>query len=290
MKKQEVRIQNILKKLFIILAGTFIYSAGIGLFLDANALAPGGVAGISVIISHTLGGATGSWYFLLNIPIVLLGLWKFGGGFIAYSFLAILFNSVFTNLFHAFPSLTDNLLLAAIAGSVLIGSGIGLVLKTGASTGGLDIIIKILRKKYRFIKTSTLFLTMDMLVAAASGIAFGDFNKAMYSFIVVILTGRVLDFVLYGSDEANLIYIISDKPDLLLKRILGELEIGATILKGRGAYSKHEKEIILCVLKKRNTPKLEEIVKQEDEKAFMIMASANEIYGEGYKNILVEKV
>lgn len=280
----------ILKKLVVILIGTFIYSAGIGLFLDPNELAPGGIVGIAVITSHSIGGETGTWYFLLNIPIILLGWWKFGRKFIVYSFYAIALNSIFTNLFGMLPSVTDNLLLAAIAGSILVGTGIGLVLRIGATTGGMDIIIKIIRRKYRFIKTSTLFLTIDLIIVIASGIVFRDFNTAMYAFVTVILNGRVLDFILYGNDEARLIYIVSDKQDIILKRILEEMDIGATVLKGRGAYSKHEKEIIMCVVKKRRMPRLEEIVKQEDQRAFMIVSSASEIYGEGYKNILMEKV
>ena len=290
MEIEKKKIRNLTKKLFIILIGTFIYSAGIGLFLDPNELAPGGVVGIAVIASHVLGGPTGSWYFFINIPIILLGWWKFGKNFIAYGFYAIALNSIFTNLFGTFPAVTDNLLLAAVAGSFMIGVGIGLVLKIGATTGGMDIVIKLLRRKYRFIKTSTFFLGIDMLIVIISGFAFKDFDTAMYAFITVIMNGRVLDYVLYGNDEAKLIYIVSNKPDMLLKRILKELDIGATILRGRGAYSKNEKEIIMCVLKKQIAPRLEEIIKQEDEKAFMIVSSANEIYGEGYKDILLDKI
>lgn len=290
MQIEKRKIHYLAKKLIIILIGTFIYSAGISLFLDPNELAPGGVVGIAVIASHVLGGSTGSWYFFINIPIILLGWWKFGKNFIIYSFYAIALNSIFTNLFGTFPAVTDNLLLAAVAGSIMIGVGIGLVLRIGATTGGMDIVIKLLRRKYRFIKTSSFFLGIDMLIVAISGFAFKDFDTAMYAFITVIMNGRVLDYVLYGNDEAKLIYIVSNKPDTMLKRILEELDIGATVLKGRGAYSENEKEIIMCVLKKQIAPRLEEIIKQEDEKAFMIVSSANEIYGEGYKDILLDKI
>lgn len=291
MEKNHINtIKNTFRKSIMILIGTFLYSAGIGLFLDPNELAPGGVVGLSVIASHSLGGETGTWYFLLNIPIILLGWWKFGGRFIVLSFYAIAFNSIFTNIFSLFPAVTDNLLLAAIAGSILVGTGIGLVLKIGATTGGMDIIIKILKKKYPSIKTSTFFITIDMIIVAISGLVFRDFNIAMYAFITVTLNGKVMDFVLYGSDEAKLVYIVSDNPQQLLKRILKEIEIGATILSGKGAYSNQEKEIIMCVVKKRSAPELQEIVKQEDKKAFMIVTNASEIYGEGYKNIMKEKL
>lgn len=290
MKTTSKKAVRLFKKLVIILVGTFIYAAGIGLFLDPNELAPGGVVGLSVILSHSVGVETGTWYFLLNIPIVILGWWKFGARFISYSFFAVAFNSIFTNIFGHFSAITDNLFLASIAGSILVGTGIGLVLRTGATTGGMDIVIKVLRKKYPAIKTSTFFITIDIIIVAIAGFVFKDFNLAMYAFITVVLQGRVMDFILYGSDEARLIYIVSDKAEEMLPRILEELEIGATVLTGKGGYSNKEREIIMCVIKKRGTPKLEEIVKEVDGKAFMIITSANEIYGEGYKNILVDQL
>ena len=128
------------------------------------------------------------------------------------------------------------------------------------------------------------------MIVAAAGILFRDFNIAMYAFIAVVVAGRVMDYVLYGKDEATLVFIVSDKADTLLERILQEMSVGATILSGRGAYSHNDKNIIMCVVKKRSTPDLEDIVKEEDSHAFMIVTSANEIYGEGYKNILKERL
>ncbi len=253
------------RKMLFILIGCFLYAAGIGLFLDPNKLAPGGVVGISVILSHSLGGETGTWYFLLNIPIILLGWWKFGGRFIINSFYAIALNSIFTNIFSIFPAVTNNTFLAAVAGSLLVGSGLGLV-----------------------IKTSTYFVTIDLIIVAISGFIFRDFNLAMYAFITVVLDGKVMEYILYGADEANLIYIVAEQPEKMLQRILSEMDIGATILSGRGAYSNREKQIIMCVVKKRITPVIQEIVRQEDMNAFLIIASANEIYGEGYKNIAID--
>lgn len=276
------------RKILFILVGCFFYAAGIGLFLDPNMLAPGGVVGISVILSHSLGGDTGTWYFLLNIPIIILGWWKFGGRFIINSFYAIALNSIFTNIFSIFPAVTNNKLLAAVAGSLLVGSGFGLVLKTGATTGGMDIVIKILRRKYPSIKTSTFFVTIDLIIVAISGFVFRDFNLAMYAFITVALNGKVMEYILYGEDEANLIYIVAEQPEMMLQRILSEMDIGATILSGKGAYSNREKQIIMCVVKKRTTPILQEIIREEDPNAFLIISSANEIYGEGYKNIALD--
>lgn len=281
-------LRSSFRKILFILVGCFFYAAGIGLFLDPNMLAPGGVVGISVILSHSLAGDTGTWYFLLNIPIIILGWWKFGGRFIINSFYAIALNSIFTNIFSIFPAVTNNKLLAAVAGSLLVGSGLGLVLKTGATTGGMDIVIKILRRRYPSIKTSTFFVTIDLIIVAISGFVFRDFNLAMYAFITVALNGKVMEYILYGEDEANLIYIVAEQPEMMLQRILSEMDIGATILSGKGAYSNREKQIIMCVVKKRTTPVLQEIIREEDPTAFLIISSANEIYGEGYKNIALD--
>lgn len=282
--------QKTAQKILLIIIGTLVYAAGIGLFLDPNSLAPGGVVGISVILHHKVGLETGTWYFLLNIPLIILGFCKFGGKFISYTFLAIFCNSVFTNMFASFNSVTDNLFLAAVAGSILVGAGLGTVLRAGATTGGMDIVVKILRKRYPEVKTGTLFVIVDTMVVIASGIVFGKFDLAMYSFIALALDGRVMDYVLYGSDEARLVYIVSDRPEELLTHILRDIEVGATIIEGKGAYSSRHKDIIMCVVKKRRAPKLQELVKTTDPAAFMVITSANEIYGEGYKNIRVESM
>jgi uncharacterized membrane-anchored protein YitT (DUF2179 family) len=199
-------------------------------------------------------------------------------------------NSIFTNIFSSCKAITNELLPAAVAGSLLVGTGLGIVLRAGATTGGMDIIVKLLRQKHPEIKTGTLFIIVDTIVVIASGIIFKNFNLAMYAFIVVVVDGRVMDYILYGFNEARLYYIVSDKADELMKHILSDIEVGATVLEGRGAYSSTHKEIIMCAVRKRRAPLLTELVKEVDPKAFMVIASANEIYGEGYMNIRGESV
>lgn len=290
-KKINILIKkSVIMTIFNIILGSICYSAGIGLFLNPNRIAPGGVMGIAMILNYVVGVETGTWFFLLNIPIVLFGWYKFGSKFIVLSFFSISINSFLTNVFQSLPVITENTLLAAVAGSVLVGTGIGWIFKSGATTGGMDIFIKALRQKYPAIKTSTFFLTIDMIVVILSGVVFSDFDIVIYALITVMLSGKVLEFVLYGKDEANLIYIVSDEPDKMVERLLAELKVGVTTLVGQGAYRKKEKRIIMCVMKKRETPKLEEIVKEEDPEAFLIISSAKEIYGQGYKNIMYEKI
>lgn len=273
-----------------IVAGSFLYACGIGLFLDPNNLAAGGVLGISVILSRISGLETGTLYFVLNIPIMLLGLWKFGIRFIATTFFGIVCCSAFTNLTGMLEPVTDEPFLAALAGGILVGVGVGLVFKSHGNTGGMDIVVKVLKMKRKYLKTGFIFRMTDVCVVTLSGIVFRNFNVVMYALIAVTVSGWVMDYVLYGSDEAKLIYIISDEPDSIAQRLLSDAEVGVTYLTGKGAYSSREKRVIMCVTKKQQAPLVEEIVKQEDKNAFMIITSANEIYGEGYKNIMSEKI
>lgn len=272
------------KYVFFILAALF-YAMGISLFLDPNQLAPGGIVGISVILHQFTNISTGTLYFILNVPILILGFMKFGYKVMLDTLFMVVLNSVFTNYFTGFGPITKEYLLAAIAGSVLVGMGIGIVFRQGATTGGIDIIVKLLRSKFPHMSTGKIFMMLDILVVTISGIVFGNFNLAMYAFIAVVFSSKVVDYVLYGDDEAKLIYIISNSQKVISERLLNEANVGVTFIQGSGGYSKTSYEVIMCVVRERLSPKVEEIVKEEDEKAFMIVCRASEIFGEGYKKI-----
>lgn len=267
-----------------------IYAAGVSLFLDPNSLAPGGVTGISIILNRLTAVETGTWILILNIPILAVGTWKFGFRFILSTVYCTLVTSVSTNVLSGLEPLTGDLFLAALVGSSLIAVGMGLVFKSGATTGGMDIVVKLLRRKMPHMKTGSLFLTLDAIVVATSALVFRDTDRALYAGLAVFMTSVVLDLVLYGKDGAKMIYIISDHHENITRRILEELDIGVTYMSGSGAYTGREKNVILCVIHKNLAPKAEEIVKEEDPQAFMIITSATEIYGEGYKNIFSEKI
>lgn len=269
-----------------ILAGAVFYAVGISLFLDPNDLAPGGVIGISVILNRMVGMSTGTWYFILNIPIVLLGIWKFGAKFMTSTFVVIVLNSALTNVLAEFPAITTEPLLACLSGGILIGAGIGMIFRAGTTTGGTDIIVKVIKLRYKHLRTGFLFMVIDLAIVAVSGIIFKNVNIALYAFIAVFVSGRTMDRVLYGSDEARLVYIISKEHARISQRAMEELDIGMTLLAGEGAYSRNKRDVILCVVRKQIAPGLEDIVKEEDPAAFLIITSASEIYGEGYKNIL----
>lgn len=266
-----------------------LYAVAITMFLAPNSLAPGGVTGISIILNRITGVDTGTLIWLINIPIMVLGVRKFGLKFILSTIYCITLTSVLTNLLDSVGAVTKDPFLAAIAGSTLMAFSMGMIFKTGATTGGTDIIVKVLRLRIPHLKTGTLFLMIDAVIVTISAVIFRDVEKGIYAAITVYLTSTMLDTVLYGKDEAKLIYIISDRSQSITQRLLEELDIGVTHLQASGGYSKKEKSVIFCAVKKTIAPKTEEIVKQEDPQAFMIVSSATEIYGKGYKSYFVEK-
>lgn len=283
-------IQNFIKKYIMILAGTLPYSAGIAFFLNPNDLAPGGVTGIAILVDRFTGISTGTLILLINIPVIILGIWKFGWKFTMSTIYALGLISLFTNWMDRMGALTEDRLLAAIVGAALVGCGMGIILKCEATTGGIDIIIKLLRKKYPHKKTGSLFLLFDSVVIAAAGLVFGNIESAIYAAIAVVVTSYTLDAVLYGRDGARLIYIISDSTDAITHRLLHEAGVGVTWLYGAGAFRSREKRIVMCVADKKKSLKVEEIVKETDGEAFLIITNASEIYGEGYKSIFSEKL
>ena len=267
-----------------------VYGMAVGLFLDPNMLAPGGVSGIAIILNRVVGVKTGTLMLLINIPIFIFGVWKLGIRMMISTMYSTFLASNFINYFSRQPAVTQEPLLAALVGGSLAAVGLGVTFKAGSTTGGTDIIVKYLREKMPYLKTGTLMLSLDVLVVTTSAIVFGDLERALYAGISVGVTSFVLDLVLYGRDGAKLIYIISDQSENISKRLLQELDVGVTYLEGAGAYSGKEKQVIFCVLKKTLSPRAETIVKEEDPQAFLIITNATEIFGEGYKSYFGEKL
>ena len=288
--KKKISMKKMIKDYVLITIACAVYSVAISMFLDPNSLAPGGVTGIAIILNRLIPVETGTLILLINIPILLLGAWKFGLRFSLSTIYSTVLISLFTNLLTNVKVVTSDPLLAALVGGSLSAIGIGWVFKAGATTGGTDIIIKLLRIKMPHLRTGGLFLAMDAVIVALSAFVVKDIDVALDAGLTVFVISLVLDLVLYGRDEAKLMFIISDKSEEITRRLLEELDIGVTHMRGSGAFSGKDKQVILCAAKKSIAPKTEVIVKEEDPQAFMIITSATEIYGEGYKSYFSEKL
>jgi uncharacterized membrane-anchored protein YitT (DUF2179 family) len=301
MEKKEI-IKSYVKKYAITTLGCILFSLGVSLFLDAGGLSSGGVTGIAIIIRHILVHfgieyiETGLISAIINIPLLIIGTLYFGKKFLCSTVYSTILSSLLMILwkyiFKDYLPITDNLLINAVFGGAIFAVGAGLIFRMGGSTGGTDIPVKILRSKFRHIKTGFISMTSDMIIVASSYIVFkllGDGNsldKFFYTIVSVVVFTLVFDWVLYGGNSAKLVYIITslDKVDIIRARILNDVDTGATIVNAEGAYSRQPKNIIMCVVKPFLYPRLRDVVYEEDKEAFLIVTSAKEIYGKGYQN------
>lgn len=265
---------------------SILYAVGFQLFIVPNFLAPGGFSGVSVLLNHIIPAIpTGTFLLLLNIPILIIGFWKFGVKFTITTCYCTVLTSVLMTLLEYFgkPIVSDDIFLGCVCGGALVGFSLGKIFRHGATTGGMDIIVKLIRLKVPHLKTNQVFLIADSFVVAAMILLMGDVIRGLYSAICIVISTTIMDRALYGKDEATFVHIISDKPQEVADQLLYELEMGVTFINGMGAYSKKEKKVIMCVAKKRDFHKVEAVVKRTDPKSFMIVSSAQEVFGEGYK-------
>ena len=265
---------------------SILYAVGFQLFIVPNFLAPGGFSGVSVLLNHVIPQIpTGTFLLLMNIPILIVGFWKFGVKFTVSTCYCVVLTSVLMTLLEYFakPIVSDDVFLGCVCGGAIVGFSLGKIFRHGATTGGMDIVVKLIRLKVPHLKTNQVFLIADSFVVAAMILLMGDVVRGLYSAICIVISTTIMDRALYGKDEATFVHIISDKPQEVADRLLYELELGVTFIDGMGAYTKKEKKIIMCVVKKRDFYKLEVVLKKTDPKSFMIVSSAQEVFGEGYK-------
>lgn len=279
------KVLNPVLKYLGILCGSLIYAAAIALFLDPNQLAPGGVSGIAIILNHLTRVPTGTLILIMNVPLLALGLWKLGWKLVASTLAAVVASSLFTDLLAPYGPLTADPLLAASAGGAMLALGMGILFKLGATSGGTDILVRVIKLKYKHLKTGTLFLATDCCVIVASALVFRNIDLALYAAIATMVCSFCLDLVLYGRDEAKLVYLITNRETAIADRLLEELEIGVTYLQGQGAYTRDNKKVILTACAKRLLPRVQDIAMEEDPYAFLIVTSASEVFGEGFKDI-----
>ena len=263
-----------------------LYAVGFQLFIVPNFLAPGGFSGVSVLLNHVIPAIpTGTFILMLNIPILIIGFWKFGAKFTISTCYCVVLTSVLMTFLEYFakPIVSDDIFLGCVCGGAIVGFSLGKIFRHGATTGGMDIVVKLIRLKVPHLKTNQVFLIADSFVVAAMILLMQDVVRGLYSAICIVISTTIMERALYGKDEATFVHIISDKPQEVADQLLYELQMGVTFIDGMGAYTKKDKKIIMCVAKKRDFYKVEAVVKKTDPKSFMIVSSAQEVYGEGYK-------
>ena len=292
MKIERKKLKRMLYNLFTLTLGSIIFAAGVACFLDPNSIAPGGISGVAIIITKFVDILpTGTLIALINVPILIVGTTKFGFKFLASTMYAVLVSSIAVDVLSVLVGpLTNDLLLAAVGGAVLVGTGVGLVFRTGATTGGTDVIVKLLRLKWRHLPTGIIFGVVDGCVCLVSGIVFKNLEVMIYAGIALMLQGMIVNKVLYGGDGARMIYIISSHTQEIAQRMLTEVDVGATFFHGNGAYSGKNFDILMIVMRAKLLPQARDVVRQIDDNAFMIVTNATSVFGEGFKRHDAEEI
>ena len=280
--KREI-IWRELKFVGTILLGCTVFSLGFDLFLDPNNINVGGITGIAMILRELLGfGSIGAYFAAINIPLFLLGYKELGRRFFIGSMLGMLFSTVLLDLLTIIPVPKIDLMLAALYGGGLTGLGLGLVFMAGASTGGSDIMAKLLRKRFRRLKLSRLMLILDIITVTLTGVVFHDITRTLYSALPLYVSALVMDSVIYGLDYSSMALIISDKYSEIVTEIARKLERGTTLLDAHGGYHGDSRQVVMCAIRRRQITELKDQVSRIDPNAFMILQDAHQVLGEGF--------
>lgn len=267
-----------------ILLGCALFSAGFSLFLEPRGMNAGGISGLAMLITRIIGfGSVGMMQILLNLPLFLMGGKRIGIRFFVGSLIGMLASSVMIDVIALYaPKITAEPLIAAIYGGILSGAGIGLVFVEGASTGGSDILIRLVQQKNRNFKLGTISFGFDFLVSVLTGIVFRDMTKTLYTLIAIFLTSRVMDMVVYSFDNSKVALIISPEYEKIAEMVCDKLGRGVTYLYGQGYYSRKDTKVLLVAVKRYQLAQLKEYVVQIDPDAFIILQDAHQVLGDGF--------
>lgn len=267
------------------LLGSTIFALGFSLFLEPNNINSGGISGLAQAMAHIIGiQNVGLLSVLLNLPLFLIGGIRVGKRFFAGSLIGMLVSGVLIDLFASISIGFQDALVSGIYGGLLCGLGIGVVFAAGTSTGGSDILVRLLKLHYRNVPIGMISMTFDALVVILTGIVFHDISRALYSGIAVFITGQVMDIVVYRFDYSKVAIIISDQAEAIAKAVAEKLDRGVTFLDGQGYYTRQDKKVVLTVVKKGQLADLKELVMERDEAAFVIVQEAHQVLGDGFSH------
>ena len=263
--------------------GSAVFAAGFAFFLQPNDMSSGGISGLALLIVELTGfGSVGMISILINLPLFILGGLKIGRQFFVGSLMGMVLSSVLIDGFAALQIPAVEPVLAIVYGGVLCGFGLGVVFVNGTSTGGSDILVRLLKLKYRNVPIGQISLTFDALVVALTGLVFRDMNKALYTGITVYLCGKMVDAVVYSFDYSKVALIISKEYELIAREVGDKLERGATFLHGEGSYTGDATKVVLVAIKKQQLAQLKELVMELDPAAFVIVQEAHQVLGDGF--------
>lgn len=261
--------------------GSALYSAGILCFAAPNNIAPGGASGLATIINYLFSVPIGLTVLIINIPLILISWKKIGSAFVSKTAIATVLLSAILEILSPFiPHYTGDLILASIFGGALSGIGLALFFVRGATSGGTDLIARLLQKKFPYLPTGRFILLIDAAIVAFSAIVYKNVESALYAMIYIFISTQVIDSVLFGQINAKVLTIITSHGTEISEKIVHDFSRGATLLKVKGGYTEAEKSMVYCAVRKTQVSAITKAIREIDSKAFIVISKADEIVGE----------
>ena len=285
------KADEIIKDILFYAIGSSIYAVSVNMFTAPNHIAPGGVTGVATMLNYLFAWPIGTLGLLLNIPIFIWAILQIGYKLVIKTITATVFVSAAIDLIGiVIPHYTGNPMLAAIFGGCLEGIGLSLVFMRGATTGGTDLIARLLNRRVRFVSMAKLMMCVDFVIVVASAFVYHSMESALYALIAIFVSSRLIDAILYGTDTGTgkIMFIISEKSDEISNEIINDVDRGVTKLDSKGAFTGREGEVLLCAVRRYEVAKVKDIVRTIDKSAFIIVGDAGDISGEGFRASLPE--
>jgi uncharacterized membrane-anchored protein YitT (DUF2179 family) len=263
--------------------GCAVFGLGFNLFLEPNGLNAGGVSGLAMVLNHLLKiGTVGTLTAIINLPLFALAGIKIGKHFFIASLVGMFLSSAAIDLFYLIPKPETEPLVGALYGGLLCGFGLGVVFSVGASTGGSDIIVRLLKRKWQNVPIGTISICFDLTVAILTGLVFQDISRTLYSGVAIFVSGRVIDAVVYRFDYSRVALIISKQYDAVAEGIRTKLNRGVTLLYGEGSYTGNSTKVVLTAVKRQQLAELKALVVNIDPDAFIIVQESHQVLGDGF--------
>ena len=275
--------KSFIYRIAVVIVGSLLYGLALGIFFVPNDIAPGGIGGVSVMLATFIPLGVGTLTMILNIPLLFISIVKWGWRFLLSTILSIVVSGVVADCCVFFSEITQDRLLSALAGGVILGLGCGLVFRANSTTGGTDIVTRLVKQRFPHLKMNVILMIIDGLIALAAGFVFKDADTALYSIIAIVVSSKTLDLILYGADSARMIFVISQKSGEIRKCLISQVNVGCTVLKGVSGYEGSDREILLCAMKKSLLPIVKHSILKIDSRAFLLVTNAGEVLGEGFK-------
>jgi len=278
------KIIRFLLDLMYYLIGCTLYAVAVTAFYAPNEISPGGITGIGTVLNYLFKLPIGAVVFVLNIPILALGFWKFGSSFIIKTALVTVVLSIVLEITEILlPVFEGDKIISSLFGGVLSGAGLSMIILHGATTGGVDILAKFINRKFSHISVGRVILLMDSIVIIIAIIVYGNIESGLYSVLAMYISSYIMDTVIYGADKGKIVFIISEKFESIADEINKRMSRGITLIPIKGGYTKENKTMIMCTLRRYEISSIYSIINEYDSSAFVVVGEAGEIIGEGFK-------